>query len=411
MIYDRKASIALFLCLIFLYSCSYSSISQDPLTKENDDVSLETRSSHSDEVAFPPEEAFPNEEKTEFHLTDDYSILKMGDLYIFQGDIVLDQLQVNNLQNALENSNSRSSITSSFVKYWPNHKVYYTYNTGFTGQAHVQAAITEWQSKTGLDFIYGTGNGNYIEFQNNISDGNYSNSIGMKGGKQIISLQNAGYNTGTVIHEIGHSVGLFHEHCRSDRDDYLIVNYNNIVPGYASQFNVLNITDNVNLGPLDFCSVMIYGSNYFSIGSSLPTITKLDSSTFQAQRDSLSTFDAEGVKAIYGPPYHRLESSVISSYYQDYGVSEEWSELRSYYVQFYSDKACTVADTLQYDRRLKVKNTIVRVDQGSRTYYYSTYLVTVPAGSSQYGIGVAHTTMHSEYGIESGIEEYYDLEF
>ena len=406
----------LFSLLIILHLAFLFQSCQDTNTKdhylydhENDVQSLSpfTRSLGSDN--FILEEAFPYAEKSVVPFKDDIFLERLGDYYIFQGDIVLDQEQVDNLASIY--SSSRSTATTDYLKYWPNHKVYYTYGSGFSGQAYVQSAIQEWESKTGLDFVYGMGNGNYIEFLNNTSEGNYSNSLGMKGGRQIITLQTGSYTAGTVIHEIGHSVGLFHEHCRSDRDSTITVLYHNIQSGKSSQFALLNPSDCVCVGPFDFNSVMLYGSYAFS-SNNLPTITKLDGSTFAAQRDSLSVYDAEGAKAIYGPPFHHLESTLISSDYQDYGgISEEWSLEKDYTVHFYEDKSYTVPTQLQYNRLLRVRHTSVRIVLGSYDYYYNDYSVVVPAGSSSYNLGVAYTNMHSEYGIPSGQDEYYELLF
>lgn len=141
---------------------------------------------HSDSSTFI-EEAFPNAKKTPITMNNAVTLNKLGDIYIFQGDIVLDQDQVERLVDSYA-PKLRSTCTNSFINYWPNHKVYYTYASGFSGQSAAQAAINEWQNKTGLDFVYGTGSGNYIEIGENYSNGNYSNSLGMKGGKQIISL-------------------------------------------------------------------------------------------------------------------------------------------------------------------------------------------------------------------------------
>lgn len=80
---------------------------------------------------------------------------------------------------------TRSGISTKSIQYWQNHIVYYTFATGFTHKQNVLDAIEEWTNKTSLTFREGTGNGDYIEFFHDDNGGNYSNSIGKKGGKNF----------------------------------------------------------------------------------------------------------------------------------------------------------------------------------------------------------------------------------
>ena len=86
----------------------------------------------------------------------------------------------------------------------------------------------------------------------------------MRGG-QPLSLGFGCEHPVVVVHELMHAIGFFHSHMRIDRDEHLIIHWNNIAPGAKPQFERLNnrnsrlITKN-----FDFASVMLYGPTTFS---------------------------------------------------------------------------------------------------------------------------------------------------
>jgi hypothetical protein len=49
-------------------------------------------------------------------------------------------------------------------------------------------------------------------------------------GEQRLSLGQRCWYLGIVIHELGHAVGFWHEMNRPDRDDWIYVYWNNIIP-------------------------------------------------------------------------------------------------------------------------------------------------------------------------------------
>ena len=134
----------------------------------------------------------------------------------------------------------------------PWHKciVPYTFNEGFTNEEKetikkYMNTITE-ASKTntsdqGIKFIDKTNEIEFIAFNKNMDNESCGNAkLSKRLGGQSINLSSRCITESVVIHEIMHSLGFIHEHNRSDRDTYIIINYDNILDGYKDQFNIEN---------------------------------------------------------------------------------------------------------------------------------------------------------------------------
>ncbi len=234
------------------------------------------------------------------------TVVEVDGHYVYEGDILLpaDLISVEPVELTyiedlpLEEQRDRVRLaarTSSNL--WPNNTIYYSIDEALPGRERVTAAIAHWEANTNVRFIERTSESNYVDF---VAGGGCSSYVGRVGGRQPITLASA-CSTGNVIHEIGHAAGAWHEHSRADRDASVIINWDNIHTGAYHNFQTYAAQgyDGADLTPsLDFDSIMMYSAYSFSING-LPTIVKLDGSTFSAQRSGLSAGDVAGLSIIY----------------------------------------------------------------------------------------------------------------
>ena len=105
-----------------------------------------------------------------------------------------------------------------------------------------------------------------------------------------------------MLHELGHTSGLFHEQSRPDRDSNVTVIPNCIDPLKAYNFDIFG-SEGMKIGPYEIGSVMHYGSNAFidpaKTATCTATMTRKDGTTFAAQRDHLTGLDQAGIDTIY----------------------------------------------------------------------------------------------------------------
>ncbi|CAG0919061.1 unnamed protein product [Notodromas monacha] len=96
-----------------------------------------------------------------------------------------------------------------------------------------------------------------------------------------------------------HSLGFDHEQCRTDRDEFVNINWNNISRGYEDQFAMRNCL--AEFLPYDYHSVMHYNAAAFAIDPGIPTIIPRDKTAIRriGQRVKISKTDCFKINTIY----------------------------------------------------------------------------------------------------------------
>ncbi|MCC7372251.1 MAG: ester cyclase [Chloroflexi bacterium] len=220
-----------------------------------------------------------------------------------EADIILGEVQeMTAITDALQNSDpSRGAglmaagvaITGDRYR-WPNGRVPYAIDPALPSPTRVANAINHWQQRTGglIQFVQRTNETDYVTFRRG---GGCASSVGRMGGQQFVELALT-CTTGNVIHEIGHTLGLWHEQSREDRDRFVKIMWANIQPDMMHNF-FQHITDGDDIGPYDYASIMHYNATAFSSNGAATIVTPHGESI--GQRIGLSDGDVAAVRALY----------------------------------------------------------------------------------------------------------------
>jgi len=205
-------------------------------------------------------------------------------------------------------SNPLNAVADERLK-WPMGTAYYTIQNGVYTATEVRLIeegiadlqrLTMVNGKRCITILPRNNEANYISVENYSGCSSY---VGMVGRSQRMSLVPSCIHNrhGTIMHEFLHAFGFHHEQKRSDRDDYVDINWSNIQSGTENNFVKLTPAQVNLLGTkYDYGSVMHYSAYAFAIDPTIPTIIPHTPAPNMGQRVTLSQLDIERVQIFYG---------------------------------------------------------------------------------------------------------------
>ncbi len=166
---------------------------------------------------------------------------------------------------------------------------------------NINEAMKRWENVCGVRFTEVTPRSSAYAIIR-VSRNEWESSIGENNSQCHMVFGSTLSDVSVITHELGHCLGLVHEHQRPDRDSYVIINWYNILTGKEFNFEIMDnplyIEQNFEY---DYTSIMHYAPNAFTINGS-PTIIAKDGTPIDPFED-ITALDAEHARAIYGPPF------------------------------------------------------------------------------------------------------------
>ncbi|KRX13040.1 Zinc metalloproteinase nas-14, partial [Trichinella nelsoni] len=242
---------------------------------------------------------------------------------LFEGDIAgfrAEEFSSKHLQDSSSDPfsfphNTAVNLETFPEKLWENARVPYALDDKLTGAERmaIAQAFLEYNQKTCVRFVPKLKTDqDYVLIKKNKRLG-CSSFVGRAGGNQTLSLEvEKCFSKGIIAHELMHVLGFFHEHSRTDRDNFVRIIESNVLPGLTIltlQQNFIqgmlknfekysnSILDTLKM-PYDYGSVMHYHKLAFS-KNGRATIVPYRRKTNIGQRFQLSEIDAAKINKLY----------------------------------------------------------------------------------------------------------------
>ena len=204
-------------------------------------------------------------------------------------------------ETALEGAGAAGSMSSK--KRWPSQTIAYVLSPSFTAaeKDNIVKGMAAFNESTCLRFVPRQEQDDTL-FVDIVKDqGCYTYPVRTG---HLVSLVSGCLFPGGVLHQLMYALGFQKEHNRSDRDNFVKINWKNIMTGFENQFRKHEAEEGDLKAPYDVCSIMHLSKNGFakSVNGKKQdsfTVINPDVSCKVGQRDGLSALDIKKLNTFY----------------------------------------------------------------------------------------------------------------
>ncbi len=224
-------------------------------------------------------------------------------------DMILEHASSSQREIAHERGEISSSAADGLTVYrskkWRNGQVPVKFDKSITSEQRQMffSACDRWASAANVICKARVAESNYLYVTDDDNKSCYTDvGAGLRGGRRVFNFGHewCWYMAG-MIHELGHVLGLMHEHQRFDRDQYVSIRLEGVYQSQAyayAKFDLSNV-----YGPYDFHSIMHYHQFAYSADGEPVMIAKPPYSSFQntmGRAKDLSEGDRTVISCLYG---------------------------------------------------------------------------------------------------------------
>jgi hypothetical protein len=228
---------------------------------------------------------------------------------------------------ASRGSNFYQGVTTNSL-YWPGGIIPYKFDTNVSPaeQTIYLDGMQEWELAGNIHFVPYSNQANYVLLRFDYAQG--TDTFVLSPPESVLTVDTL--SRAQVGHETGHLLGFQHEHVRTDRNSFIVVNFTNLIGsgnnsgtnGSGEGTSVSNLyvidTNSTLHGAYDFESVMHYSRTLFSTDpDTLDTIDPIGTNYakyyYRIGNYALSPGDRAGAAFLYGSPTNALTNVVTNT--------------------------------------------------------------------------------------------------